>query len=177
MKPTDPFAFQLEVSSMLLDYHLAGLTADDLFWAPAQVHWTMHDRESGWEPDWAETEPDPVPVPTIAWLTWHLQWWWSSTLADVHGRPLPSRTDVGWVPDPDRIRTTLADLRTAWSEVLTEATEAELAAPSGHPWPADAGRSRSDQFAWVTVEHTKNVAEIGQLLMLRRAGRVLSNQE
>ncbi len=100
MKPTEPFAFQLEVSSMLLDYHLAGLAADDLFWAPAPVHWTMHDREAGWEPDWAETEPDPVPVPTIAWLTWHLQWWWSSTLADVHGRPLPSRTDVGWVPDP-----------------------------------------------------------------------------
>jgi hypothetical protein len=81
------------------------------------------------------------------------------------------------VPDPDRIRTALADLRTAWSEVLTEATEAGLAAPSGHPWPVDAGRSRSDQFAWVTVEHTKNVAEIGQLLMLRRAGRVPSNQE
>jgi hypothetical protein len=27
-----------------------------------------------WQFDWAETEPDPVPVPTIGWLTWHIMW-------------------------------------------------------------------------------------------------------
>ena len=30
-----------------------------------------------WRPDWAEAEPDPIPVPTIGWLTWHIDWWWS----------------------------------------------------------------------------------------------------
>ncbi|GAA2811591.1 hypothetical protein FHR33_001093 [Nonomuraea dietziae] len=30
-----------------------------------------------WVPDWTETEPDPVPVPTIGWLSWHIGWWWS----------------------------------------------------------------------------------------------------
>ncbi|WP_152363052.1 DinB family protein [Microlunatus speluncae] len=170
MRSTDPFAFQLEVTSMLLDHHLAGLSAEDLFWAPAPIHWTMHaDGSGGWQPDWADTEPDPVPVPTVAWLSWHLQWWWSSTLADVQGRPAPAHSDVDWQPDPDRIRTALAALRTAWSEVLTTTSDADLDVPSGYPWPADAGRSRRDQFAWVTIEHTKNVAELGQLMMLRRA--------
>ncbi len=168
---TDPFAFQLEISSMLLDHHLAGLSADDLFWAPAPLHWTMHATDAGGRrPDWADTEPDPVPVPTVAWLSRHL-WWWSSTLADVHGRPAPARADVGWQADPDQLRNALAAVRSAWSEVLASTPESDLDAASGYPWPAAAGRTRRDQFAWVTVEHTKNVAELGQLMLLRRAGR------
>ncbi|MFC7625165.1 DinB family protein [Microlunatus sp. GCM10028923] len=171
MNPTAPLAFQLDVSSMLLDYHLAGLSAEDLTWAPAPTHWTMHQGESGtWEPDWADVEPDPVPVPNVAWVSWHLIWWWSCTLADVRGQSAPGRTELGWQPDPDWIRSKLAELRTAWSAVLTDLTEADLAEPSAFPWPADAGRTRLDQLAWVTVEHTKNVAELGQLMMLRRAG-------
>lgn len=165
-----PLGFQLDVSSMLLDHHLVGLTAEDLSWVPARTHWTMRRDESGsWEPDFAEVEPDPVPVPTIAWLSWHLIWWWSGTLADVRGGPAPGRAETGWQPDPDWIRNKLAELRTAWSAVLTDLPEARLTEPSAYPWPADAGRTRLDQLAWVTVEHTKNVAELGQLMMLRRA--------
>ncbi|WP_223884270.1 hypothetical protein [Micromonospora craniellae] len=30
--------------------------------------WTVRpDADGRWVPDWADTEPDPVPVPTIAW--------------------------------------------------------------------------------------------------------------
>lgn len=165
------YQLQLEIGSMLLDHHLAGMVAEDLFWAPAPLHWTMHrTADGGWEPDFAEAEPEPVPVPTVAWLTWHMHWWWSAVLADVRGEPTPSHTLVGWEPDPDRIRSRLVDLRTTWAEILDDAIADDLTAPSGFPWPADAGRNRADQFAWFGVEYTKNVAEIGQLMLLRRAG-------
>ncbi len=39
------------------------------------------------------------------------------------------------------------------------------------PWDDDAGRTVADTVLWVTVELTKNIAEIGQLRLLRAAGR------
>ncbi|HLT60903.1 MAG TPA: DinB family protein [Microlunatus sp.] len=164
------YRLQLEIGGMLLDHHLSGLVAEDLFWAPAPVHWTMHETADGWAPDFAEVEPAPVPAATVAWLTWHLHWWWSATLADLRGEPAPARTDVGWRPDPEVIRANLDQLRQEWAKALAESTETDLARPSGFPWPADAGRTRADQFAWFGVEFAKNVSEIGQLMLLRRAG-------
>lgn len=33
------------------------------------------------------TEPEPVPVPTIGWLTWRIGWWWGTAADRAHGRP------------------------------------------------------------------------------------------
>lgn len=42
-----------------------------------------------WVPDWADTEPGPVPVPTVAWVSRHLGRWWSVALDHTQGRPPP----------------------------------------------------------------------------------------
>jgi hypothetical protein len=42
--------------------------------------------------------------------------------------------------------------------------------PSSFPWPSDAGRTVAHTALWVNIELTKNVAEIGQLRLLRAAG-------
>ena len=57
---------QFELTWSLFEYHLERLEPEDFLWEPAAYCWTMHRGPDGtWVPDWADTEPDPVPVPTL----------------------------------------------------------------------------------------------------------------
>jgi hypothetical protein len=158
---------QLGIAWALLDYHVQQWYDDDLFWEPAPTHWTMHRVQGVWVPDWAEVEPSPVPAPTIAWLTWHIGWWWSTALAHLEQTDVPSREDVVWPGTCAAVAEWLGSIHEAWRAALS-ATD-RLDEESAFPWPAGSGFSVADLCAWVNVELMKNAAEIGQLLILRRA--------
>ncbi|CAM3108630.1 DinB family protein [Stackebrandtia soli] len=162
---------QLSTSWGLLEYHLQRLRDDDLFREPAETHWTMRKVDGRWVADWAEVEPDPVPAPTVAWLTWHIGWWWSTALADLEQREIPRREDVEWPGDAASIVEWFAGIHRAWT-VAVAATD-RLDEVSMFPWPVEAGLTVADQCAWVNVELMKNGAEIGQALILRRADHQL----
>ncbi|MFD6223279.1 DinB family protein [Nocardia asteroides] len=155
----------------LFEYHLERLTPADFLWEPSALSWTLRpDGEGGWVPDWADTEPDPIPVPTIGWLTWHIGWWWSVATDHVRGRTPRERTAVRWPgPGPQTIDW-LRQLRADWLDVLAALDDADLDATSAYPWPADAGLTVAHLVSWVDAELMKNVAEIGQLRLLRAAG-------
>ena len=94
---SDEILFQFDLAWALADLHLAALVDDDFLWEPAPLCWTVRPDAAGvWRPDFAEVEPDPIPVPTIAWLTWHIDWWWSTTIDRVTSAPPRDRTDVTW---------------------------------------------------------------------------------
>jgi hypothetical protein len=119
-------------------------------------------------PDWAETEPDPVPVPTIGW-SWHIGWWWGVTLDHLEGRPPRDRADIAW-PCPGKPTVDwLRDLRTAWLTALAGLTETALDTTAPFPWPNDPEHTTADMLAWANAELMKNAAEIGQLRLLRAA--------
>ncbi|MFC4127595.1 hypothetical protein [Nocardia rhizosphaerae] len=61
----------------------------------------------------------------------------------------------------------MRDLRAEWRTILDGLDDAALGADSGYPWPADAGLTVAHLVSWVDAELMKNVAEIGQLRMLR----------
>ena len=164
--------WQFEMSWSLAELHLRALVAEDFRWEPAPTVWTVRPGPDGaWIPDWADTEPDPVPVPTIAWLTWHIGWWWSVTLDHVTGRPVRDRTEVHW-PGEQAAVGWLYGLCDRWREVLDGYDEAGLDASCAFPWGAAAQRTVAHTLAWSNAELMKNVAEIGQVRMLRAAGRV-----
>lgn len=153
---------QYDMTWALFEYHLDLLGPRDHLWEPAPLCWTVHRGADGrWLPDWAETEPDPIPVPTIAWVTWHIGWWWSVTLDHVLERPVRERTEVTW-PGEERAVPWLRELGAEWREALDGL---DLDAPTAFPWPE--GRTRADTAWWVNAELMKNAAEIGQLRMLR----------
>ena len=158
---------QLEIPWALFEYHAASLTDDDLFWAPTELQWTMRATETGWAPDLAESEPDPVPVTTPAWITWHIGWWWTAAIGQFTGAPTPAPDQVPWpgeaAPTVDWIR----GIHQEWRSCLAGAED--LDGVVAYPWSEGSGKTLADLAGWVNVELTKNAAELGQLLIVRRA--------
>ncbi|MEV0607245.1 DinB family protein [Polymorphospora rubra] len=164
--------WQFDLTWSLFEYHLERLEPADHLWEPAPLHWTVRaGHDGGWVPDWAESEsePDPVPVPTVAWITWHLGWWWTVTIDHARGRTPPDRTGIRWPGDGAAAVAWLRDLRTEWLAVLDRLTDADLDRPAPFPWPADSGLTVAHMIGWANAELMKNVAEIGQLRLLRAA--------
>ncbi|AXK35168.1 DinB family protein [Streptomyces armeniacus] len=161
---------QFDLTWALFDHHLQRLTPGDFLWEPTPYCWTVRpDADGAWVPDFSETEPEPVPVPTIAWLSWHIGWWWSVTLDHARGQAPRERTAVVWPGDGDAAVEWLRGLRTEWLDVLGTLTDADLDAVAPFPWQNDPGYTVAHMAGWVNSELMKNAAEIGQLRMLRTA--------
>ncbi|WP_433701065.1 DinB family protein [Nocardiopsis sp. CA-288880] len=159
--------WQFDLTWSLFEYHLERLEPGDFLWEPGPLCWTVRRGEDGvWTPDWADAEPDPVPVPTVAWVTWHIGWWWSVTLDHLRGRAPRDREDVVW-SGADEAVAWLRGLRTEWLEVLDGLGAEDLDAPAPFPWPPGSGLTVAHTVAWVNAELMKNAAEVGQLRMLR----------
>ncbi|MGW4538986.1 DinB family protein [Streptomyces chartreusis] len=164
----DLLRWQFDLTWALFEYHLERLRPEDFLWEPGPICWTVRPSGDGtWVPDWAETEPDPVPVPTIAWLSWHIGWWWTVTTDHLQGRPPRERTDVTWPGDGEATITWLRGLRTDWLTALDGLDPADLTATAPFPWPMDPRHTIAHMIGWVNTELMKNAAEIGQLRLLR----------
>ncbi|GGO68467.1 DinB family protein [Nonomuraea cavernae] len=166
----DLLRWQFDLTWSLFEYHLERLKPDDFLWEPAAHCWTVrHDVAGKWVPDWAETEPDPVPVPTIAWLSWHIGWWWSVTIDHAEQRPPRERAEITWPGDGTSAVEWLRGLRVEWLAVLDRLSDADLDAAAPFPWPKDSEHTVAHMVAWVNTELLKNAAEIGQLRLTRAA--------
>jgi hypothetical protein len=165
----DLLRWQFDLTWSLAELHLDRLTTDDFLWEPAPHCWTVRQGADGsWTPDWADTEPDPIPVPTIGWVTWHLGWWWTVAIDHARGREPRDRTAVAW-PGPGATVDWLRELHGDWLTVLDGLTDADLAGAAPFPWPADAGMTVAQMLGWANAELMKNIAELGQLRLLRAA--------
>ncbi|MFF2780339.1 DinB family protein [Streptomyces sp. NPDC058052] len=164
---------QFDLTWSLFEYHLERLEPEDFLWEPPGTHcWTVRQAPGGeWVPDWADVEPEPVPVPTIGWLHWHIGWWWDAAVDHANGRTPRPRTDVTWSGDAQSGVAWLRELREQWLAVLEDLTDADLDATARFPWQDDPTRTVADMSAWVNAELMKNAAEVGQLRLLRAARR------
>ncbi|MFI8434551.1 DinB family protein [Streptomyces sp. NPDC079020] len=160
--------WQFDLTWSLFDYHLDRLEPEDFLWEPAGLCWTVRRGSDGtWVPDWAESEPTPVPVPTSGWISWHIGWWWSVTIDHLQGRVPREREEITWPGDGEAAVAWLRDLRTDWLSVLERLTDADLDAVAPFSWHNDPAHTVAHTVAWVNAELMKNVAEIGQLRLLR----------
>ncbi|MFI8188385.1 DinB family protein [Streptomyces sp. NPDC085946] len=161
---------QFELTWSLFEYHPERLEPEDFLWEPAAHCWTVRRAADGtWVPDRAGTEPDPVPVPTVAWLSRHLGWWWSTALDHARGLPPRDRADVTWPGEGAAAVAWLRGLRTDWLAVLDGLTDADPDATAPFPWPPGSGYRVAHMIGRVNTELTENAAEIGRLRLLRAA--------
>jgi hypothetical protein len=161
----DLLRWQFDLTWSLMELHLNELQDEDFHWEPAANCWTVHRQDDGtWVPDFAESEPDPIPVPTIAWLSWHIGWWWSTAIDHAQARTPRDREAITWPGDG---RATVAWLRALRDEWLAVLTDVDLDAAAPFPWQDDPDKTVAHMAGWVNSELMKNVAEIGQLRLLR----------
>ena len=166
----DEIRRQFDLAWALAEVHLDALVEQDYLWEPAPLCWTVWPDSVGtWRADFSDVEPTPIPVPTIAWLTWHIDFWWSAAIAALAGQQPRPATDVTWAGSGTAAASRLYALADEWRHVLTDRSSEDLSVPATFPWSAVDGRTVADTMLWVTVELTKNIAEIGQLRLLRAA--------
>jgi hypothetical protein len=164
---------QLDTASRLARYHLDSLGNDECLWRPVANGLHVHQEADGtWRADWPEHEGYDLGPPSIAWLTWHIGFWWSMAIDHSFGQGSLTRGRVTWPGSADSARNWIYALETQWRSHITPLAAADLQSASRTRWPFRE-RPFADVIAWVNVELTKNAAEIGYARFLYAAGRQL----
>src|SRR5438045_1752462 len=152
---------QLDMAWKLAKLHLDGLTTDECLWHPASGGLHVHqDADGKWRPDWPDHEGYDLGPPSIAWVTWHIGFWWSMVLDHSFGDATLSREKVMWPGNADDVREWLAQLQGRWRGKLAHITDDDLRSPKRTRWPFT-DRPFGDIVAWVNIELAKNPSEIG----------------
>ncbi|HEY5048726.1 MAG TPA: DinB family protein [Rhizomicrobium sp.] len=152
---------QFDTAWKLMGLHLNGLSTDECLWRPAPKGLHVHRAVDGrWHADWPQSEAYAVGPPSIAWLTWHVGFWWSMVIDHSFGNGALSRQSVMWPGSAQEVRERLTELQTRWRADLEKFDDDELRSPQRARWPFR-DRPIGDIVAWVNLELTKNAAEIG----------------
>ncbi len=152
---------QFETAWKLTNFHLEGLTTEECLWRPAGDGLHVYQIPDGrWRADWPDREGYDIGPPSIAWLTWHLGFWWSMVLNHSFGDGTLLREDVMWPGTAGDVREWIGRLQGEWRVVLEQVTDDDLCSAQRTRWPFQS-RPFGDVVAWVNVELTKNAAEIG----------------
>ncbi|HNP36210.1 MAG TPA: DinB family protein [Woeseiaceae bacterium] len=152
---------QFDTAWKLAGLHLSGLTTDECLWRPANkgLH-VQQDADGHWRADWPEHEGYDLGPPSIAWLSWHIIFWWSTVLDQSFAAAQLTRDEVLWPGTAESVRARLNDLHDQWCGQLAHMTAGALASSELTRWPFK-DRPFGDVVAWVNLELTKNAAEIG----------------
>ena len=122
---------QFDIAWKLTGYHLDGLSTAECLWCPREIGLHVHRGQDGrWYGDWPQKEGYDVGPPSIAWLTWHIEFWWSMVLGHSFGTRALVREGVAWPGDADGV---------AWVDIELTKNAAEM----GHARFLHAARLRS----------------------------------
>jgi len=170
---------QFDIAWSLTSYHLDGLGTDECLWRPARSGLHVHQHADGkWRADWPEHERYDLGPASIAWLTWHLGFWWSMVLDhSVRGATL-TREDVMWPGTAAGAREWIQGLQGEWRVLLDQLDDEALRSAERTRWPFQ-DRPFGDIVAWANIELTKSAAEIGYarfLYAVRAEPRTLDSE-
>lgn len=149
---------------------LAGITQTEYDWQPAADAWTVRDVDGAWVADWADPDPDPAPVTTIAWRCWHIAVdCLDSYSARLFGQTGTGLTGTAWVGDSGAA---VELLGRSWQEFRSGVSgwdASSLLEPLGPSWGPFANHSNLDLALHATREIVHHGAEIALLRDLYRA--------
>lgn len=150
---------QLALVWMFADQHvLPQIDAELVEWEPSANTVGVHYQSGEWVADWPNETASPLPEPTVGWLLWHIEWWWGNAVRACRGEAVVPPDQHRWSGSVDGIRAAKA----AWDEILSTIRADTVVSglmPEDKPLWFVAG--------WVNFELTKNISEIGQLLIRR----------
>ncbi|MCE9669813.1 DinB family protein [Myxococcus stipitatus] len=157
----DTLLGQLDIAWALTSYHLEGLTTEECLRRPGRVGLHVHPGADGaWRADWPEHEGYGLGPASVAWLTWHLGFWWSMVLDHSLGAATLTREAVSWPGSADEVRAWVGGLHARWRSAVEGLTDEDLRSSERTRWPLQ-GKPFGDIVAWVNLELMKNAAELG----------------
>jgi len=153
---------QLDASWRLATYHFRGLTDAECLWRPGPWGLHVNQEPSGlWRPDWPDHERYDIGPPSIAWLTWHIIYWWSMALDHTFGGGELKRENIVWPGDALSAFVFISHLQEQWRGHLQSLSSEALHSVHLSRFPFEDERAFADGVAWVNMELTKNASEIG----------------
>lgn len=152
--------FQFEISRELLEIHLTDLSEEEYHWQPASKGLHISHESGDWRVDWPESEEYDMGPSSIAWLTWHVTYWWSMVLDYSFGNGTLTREDVICSGNIKETRQTITHLRDEWEAKVAELSEDEFTSNERTRWPFT-DKPFHELAAWLNLELMKNAAEIG----------------
>jgi uncharacterized damage-inducible protein DinB len=143
---------------------IADLDDTEYRWEPVPQMWTVREQDAEWVADWAQPDPDPAPLTTIAWRIWHIADCLASYVAPHLGEwPLPGEFR-DWCGDAATARSHLATAHDAFRERITERGADFLSTPLGEKW----GPFAKDTWAHLVIHAMDEVAHHGAEVALLR---------
>lgn len=156
----DALLRQFDIAWAITEYHLNGLDTEECLWRPAAKGLHVHQHDGGWRADWPAHEGYDLGPSSIAWLTWHMIYWWSSVIDHSFGRGTLAREDVSWPGSADAVKARIVELHLEWRKHMALMDDDQLRRTERTRWPFR-DRPFTDVVSWLNVELTKNAAELG----------------
>ena len=155
-----------------LDHRLSGLTEIEYLWEPVPGCWSVRDTGDGRAAvaDWADPDPDPAPVTTIAWRMWHI----AVDCLDSYSQRLFGSAGTGltgtqWVVDVEQARALLSRAWRGFRDPIVEGGPGRLARALGPAWGPFSEHSTFALVLHAQREITHHAAEIALLRDLHLA--------
>jgi hypothetical protein len=151
---------QYEIAWSLTSYHLENLSTEECLWRPSAKGLHVTVSKDGWRGEWPDHEGYDLGPPSIAWLVWHIGFWWSMTINHSFEDSTLSRESVVCPGTSDDARSWLLSLHEKWKGLLATVSEEDLLSSAKTQWPFR-DRPFADVIAWANVELVKNASELG----------------
>lgn len=152
---------QHEIAWKLAGYHLDGLSVEECRWRPSAKGLHVITTHDGcWRGELPEHEGYDLGPPSMAWLLWHMTYWWSMVINHCFDDATLDHDSVVCPSEPDRIRATLESLHERWVGLVAILLDDDLRSRHRAKWPFK-DRPLADVIAWTNIELTKNAAELG----------------
>jgi hypothetical protein len=152
--------FQFDISWQLFEYNINGIDNEECLWKPREKGLHIHNEDGTWRADWPDSESYDIGPASIAWLTWHIIFWWSMVFDYSFGNGTLTHEEVQWPGNITAVRERINNLRDKWRTLLEELSEDELRSSKRTHWPFG-DKPFYELAAWLNLELMKNASEIG----------------
>jgi hypothetical protein len=152
---------QHEIAWSLTSYHLETLSTEECLWRPSSrgLHVSI-TSEGAWRGEWPDHEGYDLGPPSIAWLLWHMGFWWSMAIDHCFEGASLDRHAVTCPGGVAAAKSWLQECHEKWQALLSPLSDDDLRCAERTRWPYR-DRPFSDVVGWVNIELTKNAAELG----------------
>jgi hypothetical protein len=151
---------QFQIAWALASYHLEDLTTEECLWRPAPRGLHLDSNGVG---EWPRHEGYDLGPPSIAWITWHMCFWWRKALEHFRGETSLAFSSVTWPGTATSVRAELMRLCGEWQTSVLARDDLDAPRPASWPLPDASG---AEIAAWLNLELMKNAAEIGLVRFL-----------